>query len=142
MSDQQRFTIPQRNGKSAMRVQKKNSLLAFFDFTDEVTGLEYKDFKLMQGPKGPFIGSPSAAPYKKGEKTIYPDYVKPAYDPNTESKRNAKGDAYFSELRKVALAEFAKLTGDDDTSVAQARDESRPRSGAGPMTKKNNDLPF
>jgi hypothetical protein len=129
-----RFTIPQRNKKSAMRVINKKSLLAFFDFVDNELGLEFKDWKLMKGQHGMFVGSPNAPTYvDKNGKTVYPEYIRPAYDPDADSKRNADGEAYLKELLKTAEAEYETLAGGSEAAEPSPRGK---KSGAGPIKPK------
>lgn len=135
-----RIVIPQIGKKSSLRIIHKNSLLAFFNFVDTETGLEYKDWKLMAGKHGNFVGSPCAPSYENKEgRTIYPPYIQPAYDPETESKRNAKGEEFCKAILLVAQAEYDKLSG------GSVSDRPAPkRSGAGPTRKTENSssLPF
>lgn len=151
-----RFRIAQRKGgKSAMRVIDKKNLLAFFDFHDDETGLMYRDFKLMNGKNGMFVGSPTGEPYEdKNGDTKYPEYVSATYDPDEKNKRHPAADEFFKGLSEAAQAEYEKLSDgstDDDEDDRPAR-SSKKKSGAGPVSRsaprsrkeeeEDDDLPF
>lgn len=152
-----RFAIAVRKGgKSAMRVINKKNLLAFFDFQDNDTGLLYRDFKLMNGKNGMFVGAPTGEPYEdKNGDTKYPEYVSAIYDPDEKNKRHPAGDEFFKGIAEVAQEEYDKLSDgasdDDDTDDRPAR-SSKKKSGAGPVSRsaprsrkeeeEDDDLPF
>lgn len=150
-----RFTIAKRKGgKSAMRVVNKKNLLAFFDFQDADTGLTFRDFKLMSGKNGIFVGSPTGEPYEDGKgQTRYPEYISSTYDPDTKSNRSEAGDNFFKTVAELAKEEYDKLSdggsGSDDEDEAPRT--SKKKAGAGPMRsapsardtdEEDDDLPF
>jgi hypothetical protein len=131
-----RFTIATRKGgKTAMRVIDKKNLLAFFDFQDNDTGLMYRDFKLMNGKNGPWVGSPTGEPYEdKNGDTKYPEYVSAIYDPDEKNSRNPAGDEFFKGVAEVALEEYEKLSdGSTDDDEDAPRKPKKKKSGTGPV---------
>lgn len=133
-----RFTIAERKGgKSAMRVVNKKNLLAFFDFKDNDTGLLYRDFKLMNGKNGVFVGAPTGEPYEdKNGETKYPEYISAIYDADEKNKRSQAGDEFFKGVAEVAQEEYDKLSdGTDDEDDRPARSTKKKKAGAGPMRK-------
>lgn len=148
-----RFTIAERKGgKSAMRVINKKNLLAFFDFQDNDTGLLYRDFKLMNGKNGVFVGSPTGEPYEdKNGDTQYPKYVDAIYDGDEKNKRNPAGDDFFKGVAEVAQEEYDKLSDGASEEDERPARSSKKKSGAGPVRSaprsrstedEDDDLPF
>ena len=127
-----RFFIPEK----FFRVQKRDTLLAFFSFVDNETGLEYTNWRLLQGTKGPFVGAPSETyDHPTKGKQYYP-YVRPAYDSTREDKRNPKGDAFMQELTEAVWAVY-------DKKSAGATASAGATSGRGPVSDPTDDgLPF
>lgn len=131
-----RFTIAKRKGgKSAMRVVNKKNLLAFFDFQDADTGLTFRDFKLMSGKNGIFVGSPTGEPYEDGKgQTRYPEYISSTYDPDTKSNRSEAGDNFFKTVAELAKEEYDKLSdGGSDSDDEDEAPRKAKKAGAGPM---------
>jgi hypothetical protein len=125
-----RFTFP---GQYAMRVIDKDQLLAFFTFVDTETGLEYRDWKLMTGSNGRYVGSPTGKPYKDKEgKDQYPKFVREAYD--VESKKRVQaGVEWFAALLEAAEAEYEQRSaGGSGGSTGRSTNRS---SGKGSYTR-------
>lgn len=124
-----RFYIPEK----FFRPQNKNNLLAFFSFVDNETGLEYSNWRLIQGSNGHFVGSPSER-YEHPEKGMqYYPHVRPAYDPNAENNRNKKGEKYMQALAEAVYEVYEKK----NSAVVGAS------SGRGPVEEEEDgDLPF
>jgi hypothetical protein len=125
-----RFTVATWGSKNRFRVVDKKNLLAFFDFVDNETGLEYQDWQLIQGKNGRFVAAPGKDPYKdkKTGKDVYPKFVAPAYDATTDSKRNVAGERFFSEVLDMAAQMYDTMSAANGSSPAPAK-----RSGAGPL---------
>lgn len=103
-----RFRFPPRFG---MRVRNDGNTLAFFNFVDTETMLEFKDWKLMNGSNGMFVSAPTGKPYVNGEgKKIFPPYVAVAFEGKT---RSPKGDQWIKELTEAAVAEYNQTNGSD-----------------------------
>lgn len=144
-----RFTFATWGAKSRFRVINKKSLLAFFDFVDGETGLEYLDWQLISGKNGRFVASPGKEAYEnKDGVMIYPKLVAPAFDGAEKSKRNQRGEAFFTELTEVASAEYDRLSGTTGPTAATKRSGAGPLKMAvppdldGPPDDEDNDLPF
>jgi hypothetical protein len=104
-----RFTIKTRNGRPALRIVNKKSLLAFFDFQDNETGLVFKDFRLLQGVNGFFVSSPVGMPSEDAAGTLkYPEYISAIRDPATGT-RHPLGNRFFHAVARLAYAEYVKL---------------------------------
>lgn len=128
-----RFTIATWGNASRFRVQNKENLLAYFDFIDTETGLEYQDWQLMNSKNGMFVSAPGKKSYTNGKgKTVFPKYVAPAFDDEQDNKRNPKGDAFFQAVAKMAIAAY-EAAGDAPATRPTAKAGSGRRSGAGPV---------
>lgn len=137
-----RFMFP---GKRAMRpMNNGGNTLAYFDFVDTATGLEYRDWRLIDSKKGVFVASPYRAYNSNGE-TRYSDFVRPAKDGDG---RNEDGVAFFEELAEAAYAEYQAVVEQQQESRQQRRGRTRTRSARGPVKppmveeNENDDLPF
>lgn len=119
-------------------VRNSGNLLAFFSFVDNETGLEYSNWRLVQGANGVFVSSPFQTYQPEGAtEPKYYNFVKPAYDKNAESKRNAKGSEFFDALCDAAKAYYDRKT---DGAVSGGPPAS---TGRGPVEDSgDDDLPF
>lgn len=126
-----RFYIPER----LFRVRDDGTLLAYFSFVDNETGLEYSNWRLVTGKEGVFVSSPFESYDHKEKGMQYYNYVKPAYDSKADKNRNPKGVAFMTELSKVAHAFYQ--TKQSGAPVAAG-------SGRGPVATEDPDdkLPF
>lgn len=134
-----RFFIPENR----IRVQNEGTLLAFFSFVDNDTGLEYQDWRLIDGKNGPFAASPSGKPYtpKGSDKAVYPSLVQPSWDKEAKNNRNPKGVAFMTALTTAAYEAYQAKSGVVQSTAA--------RSGRGPVPSPasrndydESDLPF
>ena len=125
-----RFYFPER----LFRPRNTGTLLAYFTFVDNETGLEYSNWRLVTGSNGVFVSSPFET-YDNPEKgPQYYNYVKAAYDTKAENNRNAKGDKYIKDLAEAAHAVYQRLQ--STAGVAAG-------SGRGPVDdEEDDDLPF
>lgn len=120
-----RFYFPEK----FFRPQNKGTILAFFTFVDNETGLEYSSFRLVNGQKGVFVSSPS----EKYQDNYY-NHVRPAYDHKAEDNRNAVGKEYMQALTDAAYEFYQKK---QDGVAAGAT------TGRGPVDDETpDDLPF
>jgi len=128
-----RFYFPDR----FTRLMDRETLLMFFTFVDNDTGLEYSNWRLLSGSNGHFVASPSEAFDHPQKGMQYYPYVRAAYDAQAESKRSAKGDAFMTALTQAAYEQYEKMKGNTVTPGA-------PQSGRGPVTAPAEDdgLPF
>lgn len=127
-----RFYFPEK----FFRVRDTGTLMAYFSFVDNETGLEYSNWRLVSGNQGNFVSSPFETYEHPTEGTKYYNFVKTAYDKKQDSKRSPKGDAYLQDLADAAYAFYQKLQG--GTPVAAG-------TGRGPVGNTNDDdddLPF
>lgn len=146
-----RFIFP---GQYAMRPMKKGKgkVLAYFDVVDTVTGLIYRDCKLIDGPNGTFVSSPSRD-YEKDGETKYSNYWGAAYDPGSKTF-DEKGLAWQEELAEAAYAAYQEKTNGGDAEKPSARRQSSgrqqtARSARGPvnpprvpMSAGDDEIPF
>lgn len=141
------------------------SLLAYFDFLDTDTGLEYRGWRLFEGARGTFVKSP-ARPYpnRNGE-TKYEDFVTPIYNRKT-GEFSQQGQDYLADVAAEALrayeaGEFEESFNRRESGSREGRDNRsrqsnsragnhETRSGRGPRTPSEgrrpardmDDLPF
>lgn len=129
-----RFYLPD----SRFRVIQSGSLLAGFTFVDNETGLEYNDWKLVQGPTGPFVSSPSRK-YEHQGQTKYSNFVQAAYDKTQDNNQSPKGRSYLDELNEVVIAKYnaAKNAGG-----GSARGPVTSGAAVGGGDTDTDDLPF
>lgn len=129
---QQRVYIP---GHPMFRIPKtKTKLLAFFTWVDNDTGLEYSNWRLVEGKNGLFVSSPCEQ-YDHPEKgPQFYNYVKAAYDKTAENNRNAKGDELIAQVLVAAKAMYAQVSGNSPSETS---------TGRGPVEPDDDDgLPF
>lgn len=125
-----RFFFPEK----FFRIHDKKNILAFFTFVDNTTGMEYHNWRIVQGSNGTFVGSPfDVYDPKDGSKVKYYDHVRPAYDPKQDNKRAVKGEEFVKALHDAAYAMYERKKG--------AVTSGAPASGAGPVDD-DDDLPF
>lgn len=131
-----RFTFP---GKLAMRVQNgEGKVKAYFNFIDTETGLEYKDWKLMDGENGMFVSAPTGKPYQKeGQaKPVYPPYIMVAFDTNKQKMK--AGLNWVAELKDAAIEEYeGRIAGNSRAAAPTAR-----KSGAGAFPNRGGKMDY
>ena len=144
---QSRFAFP---GKNALRIKEQKHLLAYFNFVDLSTGLEYRDFRLLNGQNGAFVAGPFRTYEDKDGETRYSDFVRPAFDAES-SERNEVGVAFFAELTEAALEEFERVKAEGGSGTQSRTSGSKSgakKSGRGPVRQPaghdddDEDLPF
>ncbi len=132
------IVIPMYGRNSALRIVNQKTLVAFFNFWDLDSGLEYKDWKLIESAKGKFVASPTGKPYEKEGKTVYPELVKTIYD-NDKKEWNAEGNAFFKAVLAAAVNEYERQAG---AAPEPKRSASGPVAKAPPAREDEPKLPF
>lgn len=118
-----RFKIPREYGMRVMH--GKEPLLAFFNFIDTELGLEFTDWRLIDGQNGVFVASPSREYTNKAGEKKYTNYIYAASQGKDED-----GRAWLDELAEVAEEVWEKLSEEEE------EEKPRKRAKAGkPVTK-------
>lgn len=118
------------DGDRAMRVMKKGSLLAFFNFTDRELGIQFMDWRLINGKNGPFVGPPAREYEKDGERK-FSDYIRVA-----DNNKNDDGKEWMEALAKAAYKHFESLVDDDDDEEEEERPRRKAKASAGSKKKR------
>lgn len=139
-NSQNRFYFPDVR----FRVIQKGTLLAGFTFVDNETGLEYNDFKLIQGPNGTFVSGPSREYQDREGNTKYSNHVQPAYDKSQENKQSPKGREYFDALHNAVQQKYQqKLNNSGGGQQSSGRGPVNANAGATPgVSTDGSGLPF
>lgn len=122
----------------SFRRKDKDKLMGYFNFVDTQTGLEFRDFRLINGAEGVFAAGPFRTYEGADNKQKFSDYVRIAYD--TEAKqRDEVGNAFFEELAEAAHNQYQNTEAD---APAPRKGAAPAKSARGPVRKDTSDLPF